>query len=243
MRAGIFSLTPPAPADDDGSYLRWHLLDHMPEQYGIPGVVLAHRWTAEPDLLAERIVDDAPLGDTANLVQYYVTDPVEPTFAEFMQLGRRLDRLGRFPERRPSLGLRMLAHLRWYAAPSALVSPEVIAFRPHRGILFVVEEPGAEEPGDGVDAWLRWLHREHLPALLDVEGIAGAALYRSNDLWRLPDRIDGDDAVVTVVYLDGDPVATTRRAAGLLGERWSSGAVRPLFAGPLRSMAHWEVWP
>ncbi len=238
VRAGIFSLTPPAPADDDGGYLRWHLLDHMPEQYGIPGVVLAHRWTADDGLRRARIVGDGPLGDTANLVQYYVTDPVEPTFAEFMQLGRRLAGLGRFPERRPSLGVRMLAHLRWYAAPSALVAPEVVGFRPHRGVLFLVEEPG-----DGIASWLQWLHREHLPALLEVDGVAGAGLYRSNDLWRLPDRVDRDDAVVTVVYLDDDPAATTGRATGLLEERWGTGAVRPLFAGPLRSMVIWEVWP
>lgn len=238
VRAGIFSLTPPAPADDDGGYLRWHLLDHMPEQYGIPGVVLAHRWTADDGLRRARIVGDGPLGDTANLVQYYVTDPVEPTFAEFMQLGRRLAGLGRFPERRPSLGVRMLAHLRWYAAPSALVAPEVVAFRPHRGVLFLVEEPG-----DDIASWLQWLHREHLPALLEVDGVAGAGLYRSNDLWRLPDRVDRDDAVVTVVYLDDDPAATTGRATGLLEERWGTGAVRPLFAGPLRSMVSWEVWP
>ena len=28
----------------------------------------------------------------------------------------------------------------------------------------------------------------------------------------------------------------------LIEERWSSGAVRPLFAGPLRTMIQWEAW-
>jgi hypothetical protein len=33
IKAGVFSLTRPAPSgDDDGSYLRRHLLDHMPER-------------------------------------------------------------------------------------------------------------------------------------------------------------------------------------------------------------------
>ena len=40
VKAAFFSFTPPAPPDDDGSYLRWHLLDHMPEQYRLPGIQL-----------------------------------------------------------------------------------------------------------------------------------------------------------------------------------------------------------
>jgi len=238
VRAGIFSLTPPAPADDDGSYLRWHLLDHMPEQYQLPGVALAHRWIADDELLAARLAADGPMGALANLVQYYVTDPVEPTLAEFMQLGGRLRELGRFPELRPSLGVRMLALLGWYSAPSALVSPQVIALRPHRGVLALIEEPVAE-----VGTWLEWVHREHLPALLEVDGVAGVGMYRSSDTWQLPDRVERDDVVVTVLYLDGDPAETTASARELVEQRWRTGAVRPRFAGPLRSMVRWEAWP
>ena len=40
VEAAFFSFTPPAPAGDDGSYLRWHLLDHMPEQFQLAGMVL-----------------------------------------------------------------------------------------------------------------------------------------------------------------------------------------------------------
>ena len=32
VKAAFFNLTPSAPPADDGTYLRWHLLDHMPEQ-------------------------------------------------------------------------------------------------------------------------------------------------------------------------------------------------------------------
>src|SRR3990170_1675681 len=113
IQAGIFSLTPPAPADDDGSYLRWHLLDHMPEQFQLPGVVLAHRWTADAGLQAARLAGDGPLADVANVVEYYVGDPVQPTLDDFLPLGGRLRELGRFPELRPSLGLRGLALVRW----------------------------------------------------------------------------------------------------------------------------------
>jgi hypothetical protein len=238
VRVGIFSLTPPAPPDDDGSYLRWHLLDHMPEQYQLPGVALAHRWIADDELIAARLAAAGPMGGLANLVEYYVTDPVEPTLEEFMQLGGRLRELGRFPEVRPSLGVRMLALQGWYAAPSSLVSPEVIALRPHRGVLVMIEEPVT-----GVDTWLEWLHREHLPELLEVDGVAGAGVYRATDEWALPDRVERDDVLVSVLYLDGDPAATTAAARELVEQRWRTGAVRPRFAGPLRSMIRWEAWP
>ena len=60
VRAGIFSLTAPAPPDDDGSYLRWHLLDHMPEQYQLPGIVHGLRWIADGDYVGHRLAGGCP---------------------------------------------------------------------------------------------------------------------------------------------------------------------------------------
>ena len=62
VKAGIFSVTPPAPPDDDGSYLRWHLLDHMPEQYQLPGLVYAMRWIADGEYLDSPIAAERALG-------------------------------------------------------------------------------------------------------------------------------------------------------------------------------------
>jgi hypothetical protein len=238
VKVGIFSLTPPAPPDGDGSYLRWHLLDHMPEQYQLPGVVLGQRWIADGDYPARRIAGSGPLMDLGNVVNYLVGDPVQTTLDDFMQLGRRLAEAGRFPERRPSLGLRMLALLDWSAAPHALVSPEVVPFRPHRGVLLIIEEPT-----DGVPAsWLEWLRSEHHPTLLETPGTAGAWMYGSTGSWKLPAAATGPDVYATVVYLDDDPLATTKVLTPLVEQRWATGAVRPLFAGPLRSMVEWDAW-
>ena len=97
VKAGIFSLTAPAPPDDDGSYLRWHLLDHMPEQYQLPGIVHGLRWIADGDYLDHRFAAHGPLGQVGNAVHYLVTDPVEETFDDFVALGRALRENGRFP--------------------------------------------------------------------------------------------------------------------------------------------------
>jgi len=240
VKGAVFSLTPPAPADDDGSYLRWHLLDHQPEQYQLPGIVLAQRWIADGALADACIASNGHLSEVGNVVSYLVGDPVQQTVDDFMALGGRLAESGRFPEVRESLQLRMLALLQWYAAPRALVSAEVVPFRPHRGVLVIVEEP----TGDAVttSGWLRDLHIDHFPALLGQPGVAGAWMYGDTGSWQLPSAMHGDPQYVTVVYLDDDPLSTTTTLTTLIQQRWASGAVRPLFAGPLRSMISWEAW-
>lgn len=238
VKAGIFSLTGLAPADDDGSYLRWHLLDHMPEQFQLPGIVHAQRWIADGDLVDARIVSSDELDTIGNVVNYLAGDPVQRTIDDFMELGRRLGEVGRFPEVRPGLQLRVHALLKWYSSKRAEISAEVVPWRPHRGVLLIVESPENLDTSE----WLRWLHTEHHPALLDKPGVAGVWMYGSTTTWNLPAVCQGDPQYTTVVYLDDDPLTVSRSLATLVESRWSSGAVRPLWAGPLRSMIEWEAW-
>jgi hypothetical protein len=119
------------------------------------------------------------------------------------------------------------------------VSAEVVPWRPHRGVVLIIEEP---KEGDLSD-WLQWLHVEHHPQLLDVHGVAGVWMYGATSTWQLHPRLQGDPQYATVVYLDEDVVSTTEALRARLEARWESGAVRPLFAGPLRSMVQWEAWP
>jgi len=238
IAAGFFSLTPPPPPDDDGGYLRWHLLDHMPEQYRIPGIALGLRWIADGDYPTHRIVAAGGLDEVGNAVAYLMSDPVQETYDAFIDLGAELRESGRFPEVRPSLQTRLLAIERQRAAPAAVVSAEVVPFRPHRGVVLIVE--GAN---DDVTAWRDWPAAEHDSTLLEVPGVAGICAFRSTESWRLRPTCEGPPQRVTVVFLDGDPLDTTKRLAPMIEQRWSSGAVRPLFAGPLRTMVNWEVWP
>ena len=126
----------------------------------------------------------------------------------------------------------------WYAAPQALISAEVVPFRPHRGVVVVVEEP----VGDDVSTWLQWLHTDHHPAVLETPGVAGVWMYGSTSTWTLHPATQGDPQHTTVIYLDDDPLTVTKALAPLVEERWRSGAVRPQFAGPLRTMIDWEAW-
>ncbi len=238
VKAAFFSFTPPPPADDDGSYLRWHLLDHMPEQYQLPGIQLALRYIADGDYPHSRIAAAGSLADVGNMVNYLVGDPVEQTHEDFMQLGPRLAELGRYPDRRPYLQLRMPALLRWYAAPQAMISAEVVPFRPHRGVLVIVEVPAHSD----TSGWLQWLQTDHYPELLAVPGVAGAWIYGDTSTWKLHAAVSGDPQYTTVVYLDADPLQVTRALRPIIEQRWRSGAVEPLYAGPLRTMIQWDAW-
>ena len=239
VRAGIFSLTPPVAPDDSG-YLQWHLLDHMPEQYQLPGIILGSRWIADDAHRDARIAAHGPLGDIGSVVSYLVGDPVGRTVEDFIELGHALREAGRYPVARPSLQISVLRLLDYQACPHALISAQVVPFRPHRGVLLIVEEPADRRP----DAWLQWLRADHYPAVLATAGTAGAwtfgtsrAIASSSPAWRT------DFQYITVVYLDGDTLATTRELTPLIQKRWETGAVRPLFAGPLKSMIAWEAWP
>lgn len=238
VKAGFFSFTAAPPADDDSSYLRWHLLDHMPEQYQLPGIVYGLRWIADDDYVDHRLAADGPLGRIGNAVHYLVGDPVEETFDDFVALGRALRENGRFPVTRPSLQVAGLRLLQWHSSPHALISAEVVPFRPHRGVLLIVEEPIDGRCND----WLQWLHAEHYPALLAAPGTAGAWTFGSSTAWRAPRGWRTDHQYITVVYLDDDPLSTTAAVATLVEQRWRSGAIRPVFAGPLRTMINWEAW-
>ena len=170
VKAGIFSFTPPAPEGDDGSYLRWHLLDHMPEQYQLPGIVLAAaldrgRRLSRPPHHRRR----GRWATSPTSCNYLVGDPVSGRSPSSWTWAGRLADKGRFPERRPSLALRMLGLLHQQAAPRVLVSDEVVPFRPHRGVMVVVEEPTGARP----DRWLQWLRTDHYPSVLEVPGTAG----------------------------------------------------------------------
>lgn len=238
VRAGFFSLTPPPPPDDDGSYLRWHLLDHMPEQYSLPGVVLGTRWVADGAYPDHVIVATDPLEAVGGVVNYLFAEPVQQTYDDFMALGAHLADVGRFPERRPSLQTRLLELSGAHAAPRAIVSSDVIPFRPHRGVTLLIEEPSGD-----IGHWQEWLQARHLPQMLEADGVAGLWSYTTTDAWSVLPSCAGDPQVVTVIYLEADPLGTAAALQPLIEQRWASGAVRPLFAGPLRSMVQWEVWP
>ena len=112
-----------------------------------------------------------------------------------------LHEVGRFPFRLPSVMLGVFDLATCDAAASALVIPEVVPYRPNRGVYLVVERADGDRP-------VPWI-ADHVERLLALDGVAGLWTFTGNRELR-PDRFDETRFDVAVVYLDGDPATVAR---------------------------------
>src|SRR5690349_7541618 len=99
-------------------------MDHMPEQYALPGIALGQRWIADREYLDARLVSEGALGNIGNAVSYLVREPVVETLDQFMELGARLSAAGRYPIARPALQISAMRLMHCVAAPRVLVSSQ-----------------------------------------------------------------------------------------------------------------------
>ncbi len=236
VRVGFFSLTTSSPDGDDRAYLEWHQMDHMPEQYQLPGLVLGQRWASTPACRSARAHQVGAWAGVEHVVCYLMGTPVDQTIDDFLALGRHLAELGRFPRSLPSHYRGALRLLEAQAAPRALIAAEVVPFRPHRGIYLIVEEP---DGGAGGDARLQRMHTEVLPELVAVPGVAGAWTYGTTPAIRRPMFSDGD-LRMTVCYLDDDPPVVAGRLAPVVERCWAGAPARVVLAAPFESVVRWE---
>jgi hypothetical protein len=215
----VFSLSASSPDGDDARYLRWHALDHLPQQYEIAGLLHGQRFVSTPACRAARAAESERLAPVNHVVYYlFGGAPLPSTLDEFFALRDRLIEVGRFPEWLPNrlvAGCEVLAR---HAAPSALVSADVVPFRPARGIYLVVEQ-GAPWSGDEV------------AAVLALDGVAGVWTFAPTTIPS--EELSKSGYGVTLVYLDEDPVEVARPIGELLGGR------RPALAAPFVTLQPW----
>jgi hypothetical protein len=218
VELAVFSLSASSPDGDDSRYLRWHALDHLPQQYSIAALRLGQRFVSTPACRAARAAQSDRLAPVNHVVAYLFDAPRASTLEEFFALRDHLVDIGRFPEWLPNrlvAGCEVAAR---HAAPSALVSADVVPFRPSRGIYLVVEQGGTWTPAA-------------IDALLAIDGVAG--------MWDFaPTTIESDEISksgygVSVVYLDGDPAELARPIGELLAGR------APALAAPFVTLEPW----
>jgi hypothetical protein len=236
VKVGFFSLSHRSPDGDDRSYLAWHQLDHMPEQYQLPGLVLGQRWVSTPACRAARAAEDGSWSQVEHVVCYLMGEPVDQTIDDFYALGRSLAEAGRFSHSLPSVyrgGLRLVGTC---AAPRVLISPEVVPFRPHRGIYLIVDvypEGLAEDAQVGAQD-------QGLDELAAVPGVAGAWRYATSATLRRP-RFSEGDVAMTVCYLDDDPATVAKLLAPVVVGASAERPARLALAGPFESMMTWDL--
>lgn len=232
VKFGVLSLSASSETGNDSEYLQWHQLDHMPQQWEIPGMVFGQRWVSTPECRAARAVETERFSAVNHVMHYLWGDPLEQSIDDFFTLGAHLYDVGRFPFRLPAVMLGGFDLQATHAGSSPPVTPEVLPFRPNTGMYLVVEAPsGAAGPTTWSEA--------DAAALLAVDGVAGFWHFTPGSLRT--DRFDPAGFSATVCYLDRDPVATAGRIDPVLTDRWARDAITPVLAAPFAALRPWAA--
>jgi hypothetical protein len=210
------------PDGTDAEYLRWHTLDHRPEQHRLAAVRASLRLVSIPACRDARAVSDGRFAAVDHVMSYFFSDPggLQP----FLDLSKALGAAGRKlpllpPVERGVYGVHSKA-----AAPRVKVGADVLPWWPIRGVYLLLER-GTAPVGQ----------------LIEVDGVAGAWSASALDVdARMANAQAGQ--TITYCFLDDDPVATAERLRPALAARWNDGVVEPLFAAPFYPVVphEWE---
>lgn len=239
------------------AYNRWHQLDHRPENLALPGVAWGDRWGRPAELKAASGVGDPAYADIDYVAMYWFNQPLQESVDAWDRLGEDSFQWGRGPLL-PGVSRPMLAFFRpvkGYVSASAVVSPEVLPFRPNRG-LHVTVTRHAESHSARVHDRHTWEDRTAIPALLDLDGVAGAWTFSfsHHQQHRTLPMTGGDDTTpgslrVRLCYLEDDPLETTRRIESRLAELEERGegdpsgdATEVLLSTAVRTIIPWQDW-
>lgn len=242
-----------ASAGDHRRYNAWHQLDHRPENLALPGIAWGDRWSRGDDC---RAVSQAEPDQAATdyVAMYWFRAPVRESVRAWEQLGADSFQWGRGPML-PGVRRTMLAFFRpvkGYAAASASVSPDVIPYRPNRGVQLTMTR-FADPLGAQAHEHHRWEDRVLMPALLDLDGVAGAWTFaldhhQNNGLGlRSVQAADPPGGLrIRMVYVDADPVLTAARiqdcAAQIAVGIDQGPAPECIIDTPLRTIIPWQDW-
>jgi uncharacterized glyoxalase superfamily protein PhnB len=133
--------------DGHDAYNRWHLFDHLPEQYRLPGIAHGQRWAVTSVIVAE-----PPLDRVDYVTLYLLTEPLAENVRAFWALGKELADAGRFDDHRVShLNGALRIRDRRTAPPNPL-DPRAVPFAPHRSVRIVLDGDAGEVDG-AVGTW------------------------------------------------------------------------------------------
>lgn len=208
------------PDGKDAEYLRWHTLDHRPEQHRLAAVRASLRLVSTPACRSARALTDGPLDAVDHVMTYFFADAAG--LHGFNELSTALGNAGRKLPLLPPVERGVYDVQRKAAAPRIKAGSDVLPWLPARGVYLVVERGSA-------------------PAnpLLDVDGVAGvwSALSRRVDA-KLAGA--GGNQWITYCFLDDDPIATAERMRPVLTDRWADDGVEPVFAAPFFAVVPYE---
>ncbi|MGA9675467.1 MAG: hypothetical protein WBR28_09505 [Mycobacterium sp.] len=208
------------PDGTDADYLRWHTLDHRPEQHRLAAVRASLRFVSTPACRSARAVNGGPLDAVDHVMTYFFTD--QAGLRGFNELSTALGDAGRKLPLLPPVERGVYEVQSKSAAPRVKVGSDVLPWVPVRGAFLLVERgPAPVNP------------------LIEVEGVAG--------VWSgLSQEVDANLASaqanqsITYCFLDGDPIAVAERLRPVLAARWAESGAEPLFAAPFFAVVPYE---
>ncbi|BBY13640.1 hypothetical protein [Mycobacterium marseillense] len=208
------------PEGKDAEYLRWHTLDHRPEQHRLAAVRASLRLVSTPACRSARALTDGRLNAVDHVMTYFFADAAG--LHDFNELSTALGNAGRKLPLLPPVERGVYDAQRKAAAPRIKAGSDVLPWLPARGVYLLVERGSAS-----------------VDPLLDVDGVTGvwSALSRQVDA-KLASAQDNQS--ITYCFLDDDPVATAERMRSVLADRWADGGVEPLFAAPFFAVVPYE---
>ncbi|MGE2715362.1 hypothetical protein ACQI4L_14990 [Mycolicibacterium litorale] len=202
------------PDGADADYLRWHTLDHRPEQHRLSAVRASLRLVSTPECRAARAATRAPYDAIDHVMTYFFTDP--GGMESFLSLSKALGDAGRKLPLLPPVERGVYGVADKAAAPRVKAGADVLPWWPARGV-YLLLEPDSTAASD----------------LLDVEGVAGVWSATSLPVGaRLASAPAGQ--TLSYLFLDDDPVVTAHRLRPVLED------ATPLFAAPFHPVVPHE---
>ncbi|MGO9508735.1 MAG: hypothetical protein ACLPXZ_15805 [Mycobacterium sp.] len=208
------------PDGTDADYLRWHTLDHRPEQHRLAAVRASLRLVSTPACRSARAVSDGPLDAVDHVMTYFFTE--RAGLRQFNELSTALGNAGRKIPLLPPVERGVYEVQSRAAAPRVKVGSDVLPWLPVRGVFLLVERGPASAA-----------------ALVEVEGVAGVWSALSREVDANLAGAPGDQSI-TYCFLDDDPVATAQRLRPVLAARWDEAGIEPLFAAPFFAVVPYE---
>jgi hypothetical protein len=208
------------PDGRDAEYLRWHTLDHRPEQHRLAGVRASLRLVSTPECRAARPPGDERFDAIDHVMTYFFTD--QSGLKGFLDLSSALGGADRKLPLLPPVQRGVYAIEHKSASPRIKAGADVLPWWPIRGVYLLLES-GTAAPTD----------------LVDVDGVGGIWSVASQDVdGRLASAPAGQ--MLTYCFLDDDPVETAKRLRPVLDARWRQTDVAPLLAAPFYPVIPYE---
>lgn len=208
------------PDGADADYLRWHTLDHRPEQHRLSAVRASLRLVSTPECRSARAASQTPYDAIDHVMTYFFTGVagMEP----FLALSKALGDAGRKLPLLPPVERGVYDVTDRVAAARIRAGADVLPWWPSRGVYLLLEQGSGE-----------------LETLVDVHGVAGVWAATSLPVeGRLASAPAGQ--AITYCFLDDDPIAVAERLQPVLQARWNEHDIQPLFAAPFHAVVPYE---